>query len=76
MAELDEVAGDWHKSSWSESGSCVEVHIGRDCVRVRDTKDQNGPSLTFTHREWSAFLAGVRDGEFDVPAEQVAPCPP
>jgi hypothetical protein len=35
-------------------------------VAVRDSKDPAGPVLTFTAPEWSAFLAGVRDGEFDL----------
>ncbi|MCC5577269.1 DUF397 domain-containing protein [Microtetraspora sp. AC03309] len=33
---------------------------------VRDSKDRNGPVLTFTPSEWSAFIGGVRDGEFDI----------
>jgi hypothetical protein len=41
-------------------------------VHVRHSKDQQGPMLTFTHREWNAFLAGVRLGEFELPA----PCTP
>lgn len=55
------------KSSRSgNNGACVEV--GQcDCgVKVRDSKDQTGPVLTFTHAEWAAFVGGVRDGEFDI----------
>jgi Domain of unknown function (DUF397) len=33
---------------------------------VRDSKDRSGPVLQFTRREWEAFLAGVRHGEFDL----------
>lgn len=48
------------------NGACVEVG-SCDCgVRVRDSKDQTGPVLTFTHAEWDAFVGGVRDGEFDL----------
>jgi len=56
----------WRKSSYSESGSCVEVAWlpNRD-LAVRDSKDREGPALVFTPAEWRAFLAGVRDGEFD-----------
>lgn len=32
---------------------------------VRDSKDRDGPVLLFTPAEWTAFTAGVRDGEFD-----------
>jgi hypothetical protein len=58
--------GEWHKSSRSDAGDCVEVRQGDGEVQVRDTKDRAGAVLTFTPREWSAFLAGVRLGEFDM----------
>jgi hypothetical protein len=34
-------------------------------MKVRDSKDPAGPMLTFSAREWDAFLAGVRADEFD-----------
>ncbi|TXK44113.1 DUF397 domain-containing protein [Nonomuraea sp. C10] len=30
-----------------------------------DSKNPDGPKLTFTPAEWKAFLGGVRSGEFD-----------
>ncbi len=35
-------------------------------IAVRDSKDPGGPVLDFTPAEWRAFIAGVRDGEFDL----------
>ncbi len=35
-------------------------------VAVRDSKDRQGPVLTFTPAEWRAFVVGVRSGEFDL----------
>ncbi|MEV6149784.1 DUF397 domain-containing protein [Nonomuraea sp. NPDC052129] len=32
---------------------------------MRDSKDPDGPVLSFTPDEWRAFTAGVKDGEFD-----------
>jgi hypothetical protein len=32
---------------------------------VRDSKDQHGPMLFFSQSEWTAFLDGARNGEFD-----------
>jgi Domain of unknown function (DUF397) len=33
---------------------------------VRDTKDnESGLVLWFTSAEWQAFVAGVKDGQFD-----------
>jgi hypothetical protein len=61
----------WIKSSYCTNGNCVEVGTcdigdGHVHVHVRDSKDPNGPRLTFTPVEWAAFLAGVRGGEFDL----------
>jgi hypothetical protein len=57
----------WHKSTKSASGGCVEVATLDRAVGVRDSKDRHGPVLVFRFDEWNAFLAGVRDGEFDLP---------
>lgn len=59
----------WHKSTRSggNGGDCVEVAVNLPgIVAVRDTKDRDGAALIFTHGEWDAFVAGVRDGEFDI----------
>jgi hypothetical protein len=52
----------------STDGSCVEVanDVACDKILVRDSKDPSGPVLTFTPPEWEAFLAGTKDGEFDI----------
>ena len=57
----------WTKSSLSFSnGNCVEVASLPDGgIGVRDSKDSEGPFLSFTSGEWHAFLGGVRNGEFD-----------
>jgi hypothetical protein len=66
---------DWHKSSYSNGNggnNCVEGRVQSradgTAVEIRDTKDRNGPSLKFTREEWKAFVAGVKDGEFDIAA--------
>jgi hypothetical protein len=63
----------WRKSTRSDSGNCVEVafderptSLHNPHVLVRDSKDPYGPVLVFTAQEWAAFLAGARDGEFDL----------
>ena len=58
----------WHKSTRSggNGGECVEVAVNLpDVVAVRDSKDRDGGTLTFTPGDWRDFVAGVRDGEFD-----------
>ncbi|MEU6716155.1 DUF397 domain-containing protein [Nonomuraea sp. NPDC046802] len=57
----------WRKASYSsaEGQNCVEVATLPDEGRaVRDSKEPDGPVLTFTPDEWSAFIKGVKDGEF------------
>jgi hypothetical protein len=58
----------WTKATASDSnGSCLEVAQHPDGGRcVRDSKDHgSGPMLYFTAAEWTAFLDGARNGEFD-----------
>ena len=61
-------AATWIKSSYSGSngGNCVEVaELSGGRRGVRDSKNPTGPALIFTPSEWSAFIGGVKDGEFD-----------
>jgi hypothetical protein len=51
----------WKKSSYSGAGpSCVEVAATPDAVAVRDSKNPNGPTLTFTPTTFTRFLASLR----------------
>ena len=36
---------------------------------MRDSKDPDGPVLRFTGAEWTAFVAGVQDGDLLVSTE-------
>jgi hypothetical protein len=55
----------WHKAAASHAnGCCVEAGAGTcGMVHVRDSKDPDGPVLTFPPGTWEAFLAGVKAGE-------------
>lgn len=58
----------WRKASFSNDNGndCVEVADLSDGGRlVRDSKNPAGPRLSFTPSEWTAFVKGVRAGEFD-----------
>ncbi|WP_327190439.1 DUF397 domain-containing protein [Streptomyces xinghaiensis] len=55
----------WRKSSHSSGngGECLEVADGvADTVPVRDSKDPQGPALTFPATAWTAFVTGIRTG--------------
>jgi hypothetical protein len=56
----------WRKSSDSGNGDCVEIAFAEDGVLVRHSRNPSGPVLSFTHSEWTAFLSGARNGEFDL----------
>lgn len=59
----------WRKSAQCAGGNCVEVGMGRgdytNFVGIRDSKNPDGPILAFTPKEWIAFLAGTKNGDFD-----------
>ncbi len=38
----------------------------RDLIKVRDAKHPDAPALSFDAEEWRAFVAGVRNAEFDL----------
>ena len=52
----------WFKSSYSsgDSGDCIEVAACSEAVRVRDSKDREGPQLAFSPDEWAHFIAFAR----------------
>ena len=65
--EVNRKEARWIKSSASSgNGTCVEVaSVREDEVLVRNSRDPEGPILSFTKAEWVAFLAGAKALEFD-----------
>ena len=63
---MDHLSGvTWCKSSYSggNGGECVEVAVLPDATHaVRDSKNPEGPALTFSAAEWRRFTASVRKG--------------
>ncbi|MGQ4716126.1 DUF397 domain-containing protein [Streptomyces anulatus] len=59
----------WVKSSYSNSGSCVEwapaTAATTGIVPVRDSKNPGGPALAVAAEAFSSFVAGVKAGGFD-----------
>lgn len=57
----------WRKSKRSGAlGNCVEVAaLGNGDVAMRNSRFPDGPALVYTPAEITAFLGGVKDGEFD-----------
>lgn len=60
----------WRKSSYSGNGggNCVEVaSLADGTIAVRDSKNPDGPVLTFTPAGWREFIGSVKAGRHDLP---------
>ena len=56
----------WRKSSRSgSSGNCVEVATPPQAVMGRDSKDRQGPVLSFNADRWAGFVQGIKAGNLD-----------
>lgn len=61
------IVKDWFKASaCGANNSCVEVRVHTGGVDVRNAQNVVGPVIRFAEDEWAAFLAGVREGKFDL----------
>jgi uncharacterized protein DUF397 len=46
--------------------TCVETKFVDDAVHVRNNLRPDAGTAIFTHEEWAVFVAGVKDGDYDV----------
>ncbi|MDO0933215.1 DUF397 domain-containing protein [Streptomyces sp. DG2A-72] len=49
--------GDEEGGRGGEGGACVEVAADRAAIRVRDSKEHDGPQLAFAPDAWTGFVA-------------------
>ncbi|GCD36978.1 MULTISPECIES: DUF397 domain-containing protein [Streptomyces] len=68
MAIQPNSAFSWTKSSYSGgNGACVEVAVPAPAaIAVRDSKNPDGPRLTFDTSAWSSFVGDVSKGAYDL----------
>ena len=62
------MAPQWRKSSHSSGtgGQCVEVAALSPSVAVRDSKDPDGPMLSFDAATWASFTSVIKAGLHDL----------
>jgi hypothetical protein len=66
LSEEERTGLSWIKAQASTyNGACIEVASAGGKIAMRDSKDPNGPVLVYTHAEFSAFIDGARNGEFN-----------
>jgi hypothetical protein len=57
---------DWRKASFCSASGCVIVRRREDgMVVIGDSKGSNSLQLAYTPAEFSAFIGGMKAGEFD-----------
>lgn len=68
MAIQPNSAFSWTKSSYSGgNGACVEIAVPTTAaIAVRDSKDPEGPRLTFDNSSWKSFVSDVAGGAYDL----------
>lgn len=55
----------WRVARLCHSGNCVTVAANDSTIVIGNSKDPNGPVLSYSHDEWRAFVDGIRQGDFD-----------
>ncbi|MGZ4433655.1 MAG: DUF397 domain-containing protein [Trebonia sp.] len=60
VADYDEPALKWRKSTRSNSGHCLEVAAAGGVVHLRDSKRPDGPIVPISARAWLVFVAELR----------------
>lgn len=55
------------KSSYSETGNCVELALTGPDAAVRDSKNTAGPMLQFGDAVLSSLVGKVKSGSLDLP---------
>ena len=65
--EFDLSRANWQRAvdGQGTKGS-VEVAFVDDLIGVRNSAEPDGPVLVFTQSEWTAFVEGAKEAEFDL----------
>jgi hypothetical protein len=62
---VSQVTEEWIRSSFCDTGACLEIASAGGDVLVRDSKSPEQAHLRLGARAWTEFLDGVIAGDFD-----------
>jgi hypothetical protein len=67
FTSMDNAGLVWQKASKSRNNSaCVEIASAPGMVAMRDSKNPDGPVLSFPAQQWAAFLERAKEGAYDL----------
>jgi hypothetical protein len=55
----------WRVARKCNGGNCIRVAPSADMIVIGDSKNPDGPLLSYSRAEWAAFVEGIRQGDFD-----------
>ena len=67
MLHMPESLGElsWRVARKCNGGECVRVAAHGDTIVIGSSEHLDGPVIAYSRDEWTAFVQGVRDGDFD-----------
>ncbi len=63
--ETTQTPPDWHKSTFCQTGECVEIAALNGMVIMRKSTQPDADYVYFTPDEFGSFLGQAKAGDFD-----------
>ncbi len=64
---MSRIVGEWFLPRRSANNStCVQTKFTKEAVYVRNNRHPDAGTAVFDHTEWAVFVAGVKDGDYDL----------
>ncbi|MGH3297370.1 MAG: DUF397 domain-containing protein [Trebonia sp.] len=61
MASGFDTGSEWRRSSWCDSGACVEAAAQDEAILLRGSIDPDGPVLVMPHAAWRDLTARIKE---------------
>lgn len=64
---MPRIVGEWFLPRRTDNNvTCVQTKFTKDAVYVRNNRYPDAGTAVFDYTEWAVFIAGVKDGDYDV----------